>query len=240
MAISHYQEYLSTWRSKEWLETYNKLSPAQVILNCIMERITPQYHLVENAEELSSHPLLCIEQQAHYYRMIANTGAERLRRLSLLGKETRALIRSLSSQRFNWLSNVPIDALVELRKNNENAEFRERLVKALSRLHDSALEETDRVAAEVCHEILALTGEHARRVKEIQSKYSRIHGKTAVAGWAAVAAMFIPSLAPFLGTMAPFALATKYTWDKIGEVAKKKKLSKSLMGVLSLTKTQSE
>ncbi len=42
-----------------------------------------------------------------------------------------------------------------------------------------------------------------------------------------------PALAPFLTTTAPFALITKYGHDKVFELAEKRILTKSLVGVLA-------
>ncbi|MGD0253557.1 MAG: hypothetical protein ABSC01_12775, partial [Verrucomicrobiota bacterium] len=73
-------------------------------------------------------------------------------------------------------------------------------------------------------------------VVKIQKKYSRIHGKTAVASWAALGSLLIPSLVPFLGTAAPFVLAAKYTSNKLDERAEKRGHAKSLLGVLATVK----
>jgi hypothetical protein len=80
--------------------------------------------------------------------------------------------------------------------------------------------------------------EHDKQLKEIQPKYARIHGQTAVAAWAAVGAALIPSLAPFVGTAAPLALASKYAWDKAAERSERRRLSRSLVGVLSAAKRE--
>ncbi len=237
--IEGYQEEMKRWRTDDWLAKLNMLSTEQLVLNGIIERLAPQYHLLENSEELNSHPLLCVEQQAHYHRLIANTNIERLSKLSLLDKKTSALLEALGSQKLKWLSNAPIEALVELRKNNENAEFRQRLKSAIDWLHNSALDETDRVVTEVCHEISAITSDHDRQLREIQSKYNRKFGETAIIGWTAAVSTFIPALAPAMGVVAPLALATKYASDKISERAEKKQLSKSLMGILAVAKENS-
>ena len=57
-------------------------------------------------------------------------------------------------------------------------------------------------------------------------------------GVAAAGAVLIPSLAPFVGVVAPLALATKYVWDKIGEGAERRAITKSLLGVLAVARTR--
>jgi hypothetical protein len=54
-------------RRSGWQEEFDELSVAGKVMNALMERLGPQYHLLENAEELRAHPLLSIEQQAHYF-----------------------------------------------------------------------------------------------------------------------------------------------------------------------------
>lgn len=236
LAIHRYKDEMETWRSKKWLEQVNSLSDVGLVLNGIIERISPQYHLLENSEELHASPMLCIEQQAHYFRIVGKTNGERLRQLGLLDRKTQLAVETLGSRQLNWLSNIPLDALCGLRRNNENSAFRTRVSKAIATLHDASLDDLGRVAAEVCHEVTGLVAEHDKHLREIQSKYARIHGQTAVAAWAAVGAALIPSLAPFVGTAAPLALAGKYVWDKVAEQSDRRRLSRSLMGVLSAAK----
>lgn len=66
-ALQQYEDNLQTWRSAEWLKGYFELPVHRRVLNGIFERIGPIYHMMENAQEFSSHPLMCIEQQAHYF-----------------------------------------------------------------------------------------------------------------------------------------------------------------------------
>ena len=43
----------------------------------------------------------------------------------------------------------------------------------------------------------------------------------------------MPTLAPFIGAAAPFAIATKYAWDKIDAIKDRQIRSRSPMGVLA-------
>lgn len=232
-ALAKYREFLVTWRTTDYLAKIKDCTPAQLTLMGIAERLAPQYHLFENAEELGSYPLLCLEQHAYYYRLITDTYGERLMLMDLLNPRTKALLNSLGSRQLRWLSGVPIEALVELRKNNENSEFRHRLSVIFDRLHKSALGDTDKVASEVYHEVEAIINEHDREIKDIQARYERKYTVTMVAAWGALAASLVPTLAPFIGGTAPFALAFKYATDKRAELADKSRLSKSLFGVIA-------
>ncbi len=239
-ALRRYEADVETWRSQDWLERYRALPPHMRVLNAVIERLAPQYHLLENAEELGGHPLLSLEQHAHYYRLVSETNSARLEYLGLLGSKTRAMVDGLSSQRLKWLSALPLNMVVELRKNNENATFRRRLQDAVGRLHESLLSDVDKVAAAICHELSDAIAEHDRDLVRIEAKYERIHGQTAVTAIAAAGTALIPSLAPFLGLAAPLALATKYAWDKIAERAEKGAMTKSLVGVLAAVRAARE
>lgn len=231
-ALGRYETEMKTWRSQEWLRFYASLPTHQRVLNGVAERLAPLYHLLENAEEIGGHPLMCLDQHAHYYKLISATNCARLKRLGVLEPRTKALVDALGSRRLHWLGSLGMETLVRLRKNNENVDFRRRLHDAVGRLHESKLGNVDKVAAEVCYELASAITDHEQQQRGIQEKYNRIHGQTAVLAGAAVSAALIPALAPFLGAAVPFALAAKYGRDKVAELAEKHALTQSLVGVL--------
>jgi len=232
-ALDRYAEHVRIWRSQEWLESYNSLPVHRRVINGIMERMAPLYHLLDNVQELDAHPLLCLEQHAHYFRLLSKTSSVRLESIGALDPRTTALVNGLGSQRLSWLGDIPCEVLAKLRLNNENAKFRERLSQAVGKLHETALNDVDRVAAEVCREIDSAILEYEHDLRLIQERYDHIHGQTAFLGLASIGAALIPALAPFLGSVAPVALAAKYGFDKINELAEKRALGQSLMGVLA-------
>jgi hypothetical protein len=56
---------------------------------------------------------------------------------------------------------------------------------------------------------------------------------TAALTLGAAVAAFIPALAPFLGGAVPLAMAVKYGYDKVAEIAETRALSRSLVDVLA-------
>ena len=237
-ALARYKGQIATLRSGDCLDAYDRLPIHRRVLNGISERVAPVYHLLENAQEFGGHPLMCLEQHAHYFRLVSNTSSARLERLKVLDPRTSALVDALSSRRLRWLGGIPADTLVKLRLDNENAAFRERLAASVGRLHESVLEDVDRVAAEVCHDLEGAISEHEKELRSIQEKYNRVHGQTAVLAVAAAGAALMPALAPLLGGTAPFALAAKYGRDKVAELAEKHALTQSLVGVLAVAKPE--
>jgi hypothetical protein len=235
-AIKQYRENMNVWRSPEALRVYNRLRDGELVWNGIYERLGPQWHLLENAEELNSQPMLCLEAHWHYYTLCVKMFEGRLLEGKLLKPETVSTLRALNDSRFEWLGNVPIRALAELRERNENEEFRKRISGFTSALHESAVEDIDRVAAEVGRGIAALLADHRNKVRAIQQKYEQTYAKLAVAGlgaWITLAATFMPALAPFLGAVPALGLAGKYALDKTGEITERRQAAKSLTGVLA-------
>jgi hypothetical protein len=232
-SLAQYEQEIDRWRSRDWISQFHSLPSATKLILLLTERIAPQFHVLENSAELTAHPLLSVEQQAHYFKLISQTNSERLSKLGLLTGQTDALIKSLGSKRFGWLSRVPVDALIELRRNGENLAFRRMLEGAIGHLHSSAIEDTDKVAAEVCLEIDHAIVEHQRLIRDIDSKYSQKHIKTAGAALGATVCVLVPSLAPYIAPALPFAIAAKFGWDAWDKRVEKQKQAKSLMGVIA-------
>lgn len=235
-AIKQYRENMNIWRSPDALRVYGGLTDGELVWNGIYERLGPQWHLLENADELNSQPMLCLESHWHYYMLCVQLFEGRLLQGKLLKPETVSTLRALNDTRFEWLGNVPIKALAELRQRNENEEFRNRLRGFTSALHESAIEDIDRVAAEVGRGIAALLSDHKKKVRAIRDKYEQSYAKLAVtglAGWITLAATFMPSLAPFLSAIPALGLAGKYALDKTGEMVEKRQASRSLTGILA-------
>lgn len=235
-AIRRYRDEIQTWRSKEMNEELSRYPDADLVWLGICERVAPQYHLLENAEELNAQPMLCLQQQWHYYNLCTQTFEGRLAAENLLSPETVSSLRALSHPSLEWLGNIPLEVLAELRARNENEQFRKRMSDYTSALHSASLDDLDRVAREVSRGIAGLISDHQNEVRRIEEKYKPKHMKTAAAAWSTVAATFLPALAPFIPVATAAALAGKYMWDKIDERAEKKKAAKSLTGVLAATK----
>lgn len=232
-ALTQYDNDIARWRTKDWIAKFHSLPQAVRVLQLLSERVTPQYHLLENSAELTAHPLIAIKQQSYYFRMISDLNAERLSKLGVLTESTGAAIKSLSSERLGWLSNVPLDALIELRKDAGNVEFRKRLDGAIGRLHGSTIADIDKVTAEVCLEIEYAISEHQKSVRKIESTYTQKLLRTTSLAVGAAACALVPSLAPYIGPALPFAAAAKLGWDAWDREVEKRQQAKSLVGILA-------
>jgi hypothetical protein len=210
------------------------------VLNGIIERLSPQFHLFENAEELRAHPLLSIEQQAHYFKLVSEVNADRLSKLGLLDDATRRQLAAFSSERLEWLSNIPVWISPTSGRTASTKSFARCLLlaTAMGNLHASAIEDVDKVAGEICREIDAGIARYNRSVREINDKFKASTAQTAVGAVSGGLGLLAPALAPFLGPVVPLAALTKLGYDALIRHIELKKQSRSLMGVLAIAKDQ--
>jgi hypothetical protein len=239
-AIERYLNEVSTWRSKEHLEQLRSLSTSQLVCNAIFERLGPQYHLAENANELRAQPLLSVEQQTYYFRVCASATEDFLQKQDAISAATRATIDALGQQEFAWLTPSNTDALIEMRLNNENERFREQLSKATSILNEASLSNLDRVASEVSRGIGSLINEHRSEARKIAEKYRSKYSGLATKGWLSVGASLIPHLAPLIAAIPGLTLGGEYAQAKMEELREKRELSLSLIGILAAAKNSAD
>jgi hypothetical protein len=232
-ALRRYISEIGKWRTPSYMSFMSGLSDAQKVCNALLERFEPQFHLIDNAVGMRAQPLLSVEQQAYYFKLSAKARNDSLERGSTISATTRASIDALATQQFEWLSNATIDALVEMRLNNENERFRKRLAESTSILRDADFEGIDRVAAEVTSGIGGLLNDYRSEAKRLDEKYRRKYAGFAGAGWLSLGAFLIPYLAPLVAPVAGLSLAGKYAMTKIEEKGERKDLANSLVGILA-------
>ena len=234
--IREYREHIQNWRSTEEQAKAAAFSDAQLVFQGIVERLGPQYHLLENAEETSANPMICIPNQWHYYTVCTTSFESRLKKLGLLEPKTIASVRAINQPELDWLGNIPIEDLVRLRSENENEAFRKRLSALTSQLSEASIEDLDRVTRETSKDLSSLLSEHSKgvraQVEEFQTKYKI----AAVGACVTLAAILLPALAPFGLSTSAAAVGLGYAATKIDELAKKKQRARSLVGVLAAAK----
>ncbi|MDP3848028.1 MAG: hypothetical protein Q8R10_16555 [Pseudomonas sp.] len=237
--LENYKAEMRQWRSEDWCNELFTKGDASVVTNAIFERIMPIYHLLENADELRSHPFLCINAQAHYYQLIASMKNESAGEAVSFDPSTSAILQSLMSKRLDFLANIKDSQLVALRKTDENVEFRRELRDLVNSLPNTKLEDLGYVAAEVCSHIERAISKHERQISSFNDKYQAKHKYTALIAGGTLAVTMLPVLAPFLGGLLPLGatVATgKYVSDKFDEKAEVGQFSHSMMGVISRAK----
>jgi len=232
-ALRRYVSEIGQWRTPAYMSDLSRLSDAQIVCNALLERLEPQFHLIDNSIAMRAQPLLSVDQQAYYFKLSARACSDSLERGSTISVATRASIDALATQQFEWLSNASIDALVEMRLNNENEHFRKRLAESTSILRDADFENIDRIAAEVTTGIGGLLNDYRSEAKRLDEKYRRSYRNLAGGSWLTVGAFLIPHLAPLVAGVPGLSLAGKYIKTKVEERGERKELANSLVGILA-------
>jgi hypothetical protein len=232
-ALSKYKSDIRTWRSESFQAQLKPLSDAQLVFIGVLERIAPQFHLLENSRELGANPLTALPVHWHYYNLVTRSLANRLVVDKVITRSSVKIMHGLNQPSLHWLGRVPMDVLVRMRQERENEDFRMKLHSYVSELHDASLEDLDVTSREVTRGIKSLLARHQKELSKIVEKHHEKHMQTAAGAWISLAGMFVPALAPFLGTAAPLALIGKYAVDKLQEKREIKAISHSLMGVLA-------
>lgn len=242
VALENYKTEMRQWRSEEWCNGLFSKGDISVVTNAIFERIMPNYHLLENADELRSHPFLCINAQAYYYQLIARMKNASAGEAASFDPSTSAILQSLTSKRLDYLANIKDSQLVALRKTNENVEFRRELRDLVNSLPNTKLEDLGYVASEVCSHIERAVSKHEKQVSLFNDKYQAKHKYTALIAAGTLGITMFPVLAPFLGALLPLggaaAATSKYVSDKLSENTEAVQFSHSMMGVISRAKRE--
>ncbi|HRH73899.1 hypothetical protein [Zoogloea sp.] len=216
-----------------------------LLLNGVLERIRPHYHLLENATELGAQPLLSQRAHWHYFEKCAQANAEDLRRKSVLSEQAFLTLRAVQDDSLSWLATIPIQTLTELIANNEHRWLREELNKYTAQLAGGEAIDTNDMVREVSFGLASLVQRQQRAMNDIERKYAPKKVAAYLGGGsglaiAAVAAL-LPSLSPLLSVAIPAAAAATavgsgvlgFGKEKIGEQVEKRQAERSMLGVLA-------
>lgn len=251
-AASTYLRELKGIRSEDVLSAMKQLPCGVLVLNGILERLRPQYHLIENAEELTAQPMLSQGVHWYYFERCALAEAHELVNERVISRESLDVLRALQDDSLRWLANIPIEGLVDLRRNLEHAELREQLKKCTSQLTSAGSVELEAVTKEVRHGLEVLIQRQQKAIKEIEAKYSPKKWAAAVGGTASAAAaasmFFMPTLAAISSVATPVASVIAglagggmtYAKELVGQTVEKRKSRKTLLGLLATAHSASK
>lgn len=240
VAVKRYLDEIAEYRRPESVRALAEVPLPGILLTGIAERFAPQYHLLENASELSAQPMLTQRTHWHFFERSATASAVDLRRQDVLSEGGLKALQALQHARLSWLGDIPMPVLVELIANQENLAFRRQLDEHTRTLSLAGPAELDRVVREVCHAINAMVQSHQKTIGEIEAKYAPKYTATWLTGSAGVGlgvgATFLPLLS-VLGPVPPLAAGVamlgKLGVDKLHETAERRRERSSLMGVLA-------
>lgn len=244
-AASIYLRELKGIRNGEVLSAMERAPRSVVVFNGILERLRPIYHLIENAEELTAQPMLSQGVHWYYFERCVQAEARELVNEHVLSSESLDILRALQDDSLTWLANIPIEGLVDLRRNLEHAELREQLNRCTAQLTSAAPAEFEAVAKEVRHALQVLIQRQQKTIKDIEAKYSPKKWAAVVGGAVSAAAaasmFFMPALAAASGVTAPVASVIAglgggglaYAREFVGQVVEKRRAHKTLLGLLA-------
>jgi|SRR5579859_301951 len=234
--IEKYVQGLQGRRDPKYLERLQKEPRGVIGALMLSERLSRQFHLLDNARAFAAQPMLTIPAQWHYYELAARAEMEELVNDRVMSAGAFTTLRSIQDPGLKWLGDIPADVLAELLQRGENREFRRRLKQFTEQLHSVAPQDLEATTKEVMVGINALIAEHQREIGDIQARYAPKFKNTLIAGVVSAAA-FLPTLAPLVGSVVPLlaggGVATAYVRDKLQERAERQKARSSLLGVLA-------
>ncbi|MCK3846663.1 hypothetical protein [Pseudomonas sp. W15Feb34] len=247
-AASQYLIELEGKRSLHILDQMKRMPVGLLLLNGVLERLRPQYHLFENSSELGAQALLSQPVHWHYFEKIAQANARDLRSKNVISDQAYQTLHAVQDDSLSWLANIPVTTLTHLILNNEHRWLREELNKYTSQLASIGPIDTNEMIKEVSHGLASLVQRQRKSLKDIESKYAPkkaaiLTGGILGAGLVASAVM-LPLLSPLLAVSAPaVALAgvasgalIGFGKEKVGEVVEKHHAGKSMLGVLATTR----
>ncbi len=194
-------------QSQEVVDAFKKLPAGVAVTVAILERLRPQYHLLENANELGAQPLMSLPVHWHYFELCAKASARELVNKKVLSEANFLTLQALQDDSVSWLANIPIAGLVEIRRNLEVATFRDELKKYTSQLAAAGPLELNDVVKEVNHGLATLVQRHAKAMEEVKVKYWPKIAGVAVGAAVGAASMgslaLMPALAGLVGVAVP-------------------------------------
>lgn len=194
-------------QSKKVVDAFKQLPAGVAVTSVILDRLRPQYHLLENANELGAQPLMALPVHWHYFELCAKASARELVNKKVLSEANFLTLQALQDDSVAWLANIPIDGLVEIRRNLEVVTFREELKKYTSQLAAAGPLELDDVVKEVNHGLATLVLRHSKAMDDVKTKYwPKVAGAAAGAAVGAVSMgslALMPALAGLVGVAVP-------------------------------------
>ena len=100
-ALRRYISEIGQWRTPSYMSILSRLSDAQKVCNALLERLEPQFHLIDNSIGMRAQPLLSVEQQAYYFKLSAKARNDSLEKESTISATTRASIDALALNGLN-------------------------------------------------------------------------------------------------------------------------------------------
>jgi hypothetical protein len=231
---------------REFLPDDPKIRDRDLVWRGIQGRFQQVTDIISVAHANQAHPILTASVSFHWMAMkleLNREFAEAALGLPDIGnlKKTNALLAAPLS----WLANVPLDALVELRRRGQLSDLRKLIGGEIDGLSDIPLDDLDRVAREIDHKLAEAIAAHQDKAEALDASFRsdlKIPGLTLLGS---VAVALEPGLAPIIPAFLS-KLAGIVGVGKLTEIAKasarhfreRKSLGQTPVGILWKARTQ--
>lgn len=217
-----------------------KFDSPEFLLSILMGRMMQSNDVLGRAQAQSAHPLMTAEVSFHWLATKIKLNQQ------FLSQElnTKAIwelnkTNALLSQNLEWMSNIPLEALIGLRKKGQLKELRSLINQEMHLLSEASLDNAGEVASQVDYNLATALVTHQAKLKALDEKYRTelaISGGTMLAS---IIAAFQPSIAAILPGWLP-AIGGLIGVSKLKDVVKagigyyrgRKELRKSPVGIL--------
>jgi hypothetical protein len=140
----------------------------QKILFFLLGRMYQVNEVLHQASVQNAHPLIQAPVSFHWLKLKTEINQE------LISKELEIDINvellktnALLSKNLDWLSNIPINTLVEFRRKGRLEEFRKLVSKDFNQLSDLSLQDVSRVTNQVDYNLSTAFAEHQEKLSEL-------------------------------------------------------------------------
>jgi hypothetical protein len=163
-----YKEFSHENFSLEELE--REWKGGQMLWFILASRIFQANDVLHQAVTQNAHPLIQAPVSFHWLKLKTETNQE------LISKELGTDINvellktnALLSKEFDWLSNVPLNTLIEFRQKGRLEEFRKLVSKDFNQLSDLSLQDVSRVTNQVDYNLSTAFEQHQEKMQELNT-----------------------------------------------------------------------
>ncbi|MBS1728595.1 MAG: hypothetical protein JST51_17900 [Armatimonadetes bacterium] len=235
-SLKRYEESISRTRTEEWMQTYESAPLELRVLNAVLERYAPFYHLLENSLEFGASPLVSVPGQVACFSKVSEVFTLYDTGFNFADTKTKGALDILQSKPLEWLTNISVDSLASLRAEGEIEQFRKLLSGYISEIENANPNSAERVAGEFAVHLENLIAKHNQELLRINAKYGRSHGQSLFIAVAGLLLNFVPIINVPLTPIAAVAAIAKFGKDKADQGSEVRDARRSFVGVLSQTK----
>jgi hypothetical protein len=169
------------------------------LLRIIYSRMTQANDTLNAAHRIGGHPLIPAPVSFHWLNQKIKTN-QRLIGESLNSDTSLELVKTnaLLSKKLEWLGNVPLSSLIELRKKGRLADLRKLIDQDFNALSNVPLTDVERVASEIDYNLSTALERHHEEVTELNRDFRMELASSVPTLLISIAAVLQPAFAVFL------------------------------------------